>query len=222
MASCGGGAPGWVGSPAWSSTLGVGLLLARGQAQDAGAWRLKEGGLLPSRDSQGVRVCVPVCGWVGVCTYVCMCVPMCLCVCMRVWSRLASREPPALGLSGCWWVEELVPLAGRHGMKTQRAHPCSGHPSPFQAGIRLEGTAGATETPLTGPPTQGLRCSGSPGQPRPSQGKLPHPKRLLLVQLCAWLPGGFDWTERSCSLKGASETYQPDGPSISGQAMSIL
>ena len=162
-----------------------------GRAQDAGAWRLKEGRLLPA-GTPGVCVCVCACVCVGGCVHICMhvCAHV-LCVCMRVWSRLASREPPALGLSGCWWVEELVPLAGRHGMKTQRAHPCSGHPSPLQAGIRLEGTAGATETPSQGPPR---RDSGAPG----AQGSLgPARENCLTLRgsssfsFVPWLLGGI-------------------------------
>lgn len=157
---------------------------ARGRAQGAGAWRLEKGGLLPSRDSRGVCVCASV--WVGGYVHICMhvCVHMCLCVCLHVCVARAGQ----LGAScprTLWTLR-----AGGAGApprqawdKTQRAHPCSGHPSPLQAEIRLEGTVGATETPSQGPPVQGLRCSRTPGQPRPSQGRAPHPKRLLLVQL---------------------------------------
>lgn len=54
-----------------------------GRDQDAGAWRLKEGGLLPSRDSRGVRVYVCLCvgGWVCAHTYACVC--PCVYVCVR-------------------------------------------------------------------------------------------------------------------------------------------
>ena len=147
-----------------------------------------------------------------------------VCVCTCVWVRWCVAGAGQLGAScprTLWMLGggRAGPPPRQAWDKTQRAHPCSGHPSPLQAGIRLEGTAGATETPSQGPLVQGLRCSRTPGQPRPSQGRAPHPKRLLLLQLCVLASsrgveggGGVDLTKRSCSLKEASEIYQPDGP----------
>ena len=156
---------------------------AGGRAQGAGAWHLEEGGLLPSQDSRGVCVCTLVCG----CVHICMhgCVHMCLCVCVRV-CVAGAGQLGASCLRTLWMLGGggAGPAPRQAWDKIQRAHPCSGHPSPLQAGIRLEGTAGATETPSQGPLVQGLWCSRTPGQPRPSQGRAPHPKRLLLLQLC--------------------------------------
>ena len=222
MASCRGDAPGWVGSPAWSSTLGVGLLLGSGPGPGCRGLASEGGRAAPQPGLPGCA-CVCACVWVGGCVHICM--HVCAHVFMRVYACVVTA-----GQQGASCPRTLWMLVGRGAGPPRRqawnedpeSTPLLRAPLTLPGWDQTGGHCRGHRDPLTGPPTQGLRCSGSPGQPRPSQGKLPHPKRLLLVQLCAWLPGGFDWTERSCSLKGASETYQPDGPSISGQAMSIL
>lgn len=186
MVSCGGDTPGWEGIPAWSSTLDAGLLHSRGAGPGCRGLASGGGRAAPQPGLPGC-VCVHTCVWVCGCVHICMhgCVHMCLCVCVRV-CVAGAGQLGASCLRTLWMLGGggAGPAPRQAWDKIQRAHPCSGHPSPLQAGIRLEGTAGATGTPSQGPLVQGLWCSRTPGQPRPSQGRAPHPKRLLLLQLC--------------------------------------